>query len=177
VSRLLTAALLALALVFAACGDDEQEAEPQAQAPAATETPAPADVAPLVAAIGKDLGEKPAIPAPKGEPPAQLVKEDIVTGKGRTAKAGDEVTVQYVGASWSTGQEFDASWDRGEPFTFPLGGGQVIRGWDEGVAGMKKGGRRLLVIPPEMGYGPSGQPPVIAPNETLVFVVDLVKVG
>ncbi|MGH2946346.1 MAG: FKBP-type peptidyl-prolyl cis-trans isomerase [Solirubrobacteraceae bacterium] len=100
--------------------------------------------------------------------------EDIVEGKGRAAKAGSTVSVQYVGVSWSTGQEFDASWNSGQPFPFPLGGGQVIPGWDQGVEGMKNGGRRLLVIPPELGYGAAGSPPVIAPNETLVFVVDMV---
>ncbi len=86
--------------------------------------------------------------------------------------------MQYVGNSWSTGEQFDSSWDRGsEPFTFPLGGGQVIPGWDQGVAGMKEGGRRLLVIPPELAYGAQSPSPDIAPNETLIFVVDLVKTG
>jgi peptidylprolyl isomerase len=92
-------------------------------------------------------------------------------------KAGQTATVDYVGVSFSTGQEFDASWDRGEPFPFPLGGGQVIQGWDQGVEGMKVGGRRELVIPPDLGYGPQGSPPAIAPNETLVFVIDLKKIG
>ena len=95
-------------------------------------------------------------------------------GKGPAAKAGDTVDVQYVGVSQSTGKQFDASWDRGsEPFSFPLGQGQVIPGWDEGLVGMKVGGRRELIIPPDMGYGAQGAPPDIAPNETLVFVVDM----
>jgi peptidylprolyl isomerase len=86
--------------------------------------------------------------------------------------------MQYVGVSWSTGEQFDASWDRGgQPFQFPLGGGQVIAGWDDGIPGMKVGGRRILVIPPDKGYGAAGAGPDIAPNETLVFVVDLVGIG
>jgi peptidylprolyl isomerase len=87
------------------------------------------------------------------------------------------VTVSYVGVAHSTGEEFDASWNRGEPFRFRLGSGQVIPGWDQGVAGMKVGGRRMLVIPPDLAYGEQGSPPVIAPGETLVFVVDLEKIG
>jgi peptidylprolyl isomerase len=104
------------------------------------------------------------------------VKRDIVTGKGKPAKAGDTLTMQYVGVSWSTGEQFDASWDHGQPFPFKLGAGMVIPGWDKGMVGMRKGGRRLLVIPPEMGYGPTGQGP-IGPNETLIFAVDLVDIG
>ena len=101
---------------------------------------------------------------------------DVVRGDGRRARAGDSVTVQYVGISWSTGRQFDASWDRGQPFGFPLGQGQVIRGWDRGVRGMRLGGRRELVIPPHLAYGPQGFPPDIGPNETLVFAIDLVAV-
>ena len=114
---------------------------------------------------------------PTGSPPRKLVTEDIVKGKGRAAKAGDSVTVQYVGVSFSTGEQFDASWDIGQPFNFPLGAGQVIPGWDKGIAGMRPGGRRVLTIPPELAYGAEGFPPDIAPNETLVFVVDLVSIG
>ncbi len=178
--RPLTAALLALALGFSACGgSDEEETTTGADAPAATPeaTPAPADIPALAAKISEDLGEKPTIPKPEGSPPAELVAEDIVVGKGKAAEQGDTVSVQYVGASWSTGAEFDASWNRGEAFEFGLGAGQVIPGWDQGVAGMKRGGRRLLVIPPDLGYGPAGQPPAIGPNETLLFVVDLKKAG
>lgn len=98
-------------------------------------------------------------------------------GSGSTAAADETVTVQYDGYSWTTKKEFDASWNRGQPFSFPLGEGQVIQGWDEGVVGMKVGGRRELIIPPSLGYG--AQPPTsaIAPNDTLIFVVDLVSVG
>ena len=97
-------------------------------------------------------------------------------GSGPVAEAGKNVPVQYVGISFTNGRQFDASWDRGEPFSFQLGAGQVIPGWDQGVAGMKVGGRRQLVIPPDLAYGKQGSPPAIGPNETLVFVVDLLGV-
>jgi peptidylprolyl isomerase len=168
-----------LACFGAACGDDEEEAG----APAATaqETPAASPEATGsvdAGAIGENLGTKPEIAKPAGSPPTDLVVTDVVKGKGKTAKAGDDVDVRYVGTSWSTGAEFDSSWSRGKaPFSFPLGAGRVIPGWDQGVAGMKVGGRRLLVIPPDLGYGAQGSPPVIAPNETLIFVVDLKRVA
>ncbi|MGH9282213.1 MAG: FKBP-type peptidyl-prolyl cis-trans isomerase [Acidimicrobiales bacterium] len=120
---------------------------------------------------------KPDVPIPDGPPPDQLHTEDLEVGGGPEATAGQQVEVHYVGVSWSNGRQFDASWDCGEPFAFELGAGQVIEGWDEGVAGMKVGGRRRLVIPPAKAYGPQGSPPAIGPNETLVFVVDLVGVG
>ena len=143
------AALIALALT--GCG---QESEPSSAPTASTPTPTAT------------------------EPPSELVSRDLVTGKGARLRSGEEVSVRYTGVSWSTGEKFDASWDRGtEPFTFPLGAAQVIPGWDEGVAGMRAGGRRLLIIPPDLGYGAEGQPPVIAGNETLVFVVDAVDVS
>jgi peptidylprolyl isomerase len=126
--------------------------------------------------VSRRLERKPTIGQPEGEPPAELVVRDVVRGEGRTARAGDTVTVQYVGVAWSTGEQFDASWDAGQPFTFPLGAQQVIPGWDQGVAGMRVGGRRELVIPPDLAYGPAGSPPAIGPNETLVFAVDLVEV-
>ena len=171
---LLTCLLACLALVAVACGDDE--GEPSA-APDTQQTKEEAEPRKEPAAISKDLQEKPSIESPGGEAPAELQKEDIVTGKGRTAKEGDNVSVQYVGVNWSNGAEFDASWNRGEPFTFTLGAGNVIPGWDEGVQGMKEGGRRRLVIPPDMGYGEQGTPDgSIPPNETLIFVVDLEKV-
>lgn len=116
---------------------------------------------------------KPKVTVPKGAPPKKLEVKDLEEGSGATAKSGDAVTVNYVGVNYKTGKEFDASWDRGEPFTFTLGAGEVIPGWDQGVAGMKVGGRRELIIPPELGYGAAGAPPAIPPNETLVFVVDL----
>jgi peptidylprolyl isomerase len=177
-SRLISLTIaLALGAGVVACGDDDDGSGEAAAAPTPTETAAPADVSALAAEVSDDTKSKPAIPAPSGDPPTELVTEDIVEGKGRAAKAGDNLTMQYVGVSWSNGQEFDASWDRGEPFVFQLGAGMVIPGWDQGLEGMKKGGRRLLAIPPELAYGPQGSPPVIGPNETLVFVVDLVKIG
>jgi peptidylprolyl isomerase len=121
------------------------------------------------------MSEKPHVYVPAGEaPPAELVIEDIEVGDGEEAKAGHNAEVHYAGNAWSTRQQFDASWDRGETFTFQLGAGQVIGGWDKGVQGMKIGGRRRLVIPPELGYGSRGAGGVIKPNETLVFVVDLI---
>ena len=120
--------------------------------------------------------DKPTVEIPDGDPPAELVIDDITVGDGDEAVAGKSVNVHYVGVSWSTGRQFDASWDRGDSFSFGLGGGQVIKGWDQGVAGMKVGGRRRLTIPPEMGYGSRGAGGVIGPNETLVFVVDLLGV-
>jgi peptidylprolyl isomerase len=103
--------------------------------------------------------------------------EDLVGGDGEEAVAGRDVEVHYVGVSWRTRKQFDASWDRGETFRFGLGGGQVIRGWDEGVVGMRVGGRRRITIPPGKAYGRQGAGGVIGPDETLVFVVDLVAVG
>ena len=114
---------------------------------------------------------------PKGAPPKKLEVKEIEEGTGAEAKAGDEVTVQYVGVNYKSGKEFDASWDRGEPFSFQLGAGMVIPGWDQGVEGMKVGGRRELIIPPDLAYGPEGSPPAIGPNETLIFVIDLLKVS
>ncbi len=122
--------------------------------------------------------EKPHVYVPAGEvPPAELVIEDIEVGGGAEAKSGSTCSMHYVGVSWRTRKQFDASWDRGDAFSFGLGEGQVIKGWDEGVAGMKVGGRRRLVIPPAMAYGKRGAGGVIGPDETLVFVVDLLDVS
>lgn len=120
--------------------------------------------------------EKPEIDFPGGEPPADLVIRDIWEGEGAEAKAGQNVTVHYVGVAFSTGEEFDASWNRNSPFTFPLGGGRVIKGWDQGVQGMKVGGRRELTIPARLAYGNQSPSPLIKPGETLIFVVDLLSV-
>ncbi|MFE9655086.1 FKBP-type peptidyl-prolyl cis-trans isomerase [Micromonospora sp. NPDC006431] len=120
--------------------------------------------------------QKPEVGPIEGAPPADLVIDDITVGEGPEARPGQLATVHYVGVAHSTGREFDASWNRGEPFEFPLGGGQVIAGWDQGVVGMKVGGRRRLTIPPHLGYGARGAGGVIKPNETLVFVVDLLGV-
>ena len=123
------------------------------------------------------MATKPDVSVPDSTPPAELVVIDEVVGEGVEATPGSTVTVHYVGKSWSTGDQFDASWDRDSAFTFNLGGGQVIQGWDRGVAGMKVGGRRTLHIPPDLGYGSRGAGGVIAPGETLVFVVDLLDVA
>ena len=119
---------------------------------------------------------KPEIEFPGDTPPADLVIEDISVGDGAEAKPGNTVSAHYVGVAHSTGEEFDASWNRGAPLDFRLGVGQVIAGWDEGIVGMKEGGRRKLVIPPHLGYGDRGAGGAIKPGETLIFVVDLVDV-
>jgi peptidylprolyl isomerase len=122
------------------------------------------------------MTDKPEIDFPGGPPPADLEIVDITVGDGDEASAGSTAVVHYVGVAHSTGEEFDASWNRGEPFSFPLGAGQVIAGWDRGVVGMRVGGRRQLVIPPHLGYGDRGAGSRIGPGETLIFVVDLLDV-
>lgn len=122
--------------------------------------------------------EKPHVYVPPGElPPTELVIDDLEVGDGAEATAGTTVEVHYVGKAWSTRKQFDASWDRDESFSFTLGGGQVIAGWDQGVTGMRVGGRRRLVIPPRHAYGKQGAGSAVGPNETLVFVVDLLGVS
>ena len=152
----------ALAIVFAGCGGDDDSSQPASGA---------------AAEQAEATDKKPEVTVPSGPPPKKLETKELIPGSGAVAKAGDEVTVQYVGVGYSSGEQFDASWDRGEPFTFPLGAGEVIKGWDQGVAGMKVGGRRELIVPPNLAYGPAGAPPAIGPNETLIFVVDLVAVS
>jgi peptidylprolyl isomerase len=169
-ARLLATLAAAAVLGLAACGDDDDEG---ADAGAIETTAEEAQGS----SQDVDTSKKPEVTVPEGDPPAGLQIEDVKVGDGPTAKSGDMVTVQYVGVSYSTGKQFDASWDRGEPFTFPLGQGQVIPGWDQGVAGMKVGGRRQLTIPPDLAYGEGGSPPDIGPNETLIFVVDLLDAG
>jgi len=118
---------------------------------------------------------KPEVDFPEGAAPKDLQVTDIWEGDGKVASAGDTIEVHYVGVAYSTGEEFDASWNRGEPLRFRLGAGQVIEGWDQGVQGMRVGGRRKLVIPPDLGYGSRGAAGAIKPNETLIFVCDLVS--
>lgn len=144
-----------LALTLAACGEEKR---------ASQET------------LSASPGQKPSVAVPDGAPPKTLQITDIITGSGPEATAGKTVEVHYVGVAYSTKQEFDASWDRGSPFAFTVGAGNVIRGWDQGVPGMKVGGRRQLIIPPDLAYGPNGTGP-IGPNETLIFVIDLLKVS
>ncbi len=185
--------MLVAVLAFSACGDDSSSSDETAAAPTevATEVPtevateAPTEEAPAVdpseisqgdagVKVTGDLGEAPKIEVPKNaEAPTSLLIKDLKKGTGPKATAGQNVSVQYSGALLKDGSKFDASWDRGgQPFDFALGQGMVIPGWDQGVEGMQKGGRRLLVIPPELAYGASGSGP-IGPNEPLVFVVDM----
>ncbi|MCP9954923.1 FKBP-type peptidyl-prolyl cis-trans isomerase [Actinomadura madurae] len=121
--------------------------------------------------------ERPEIDFPEGQPPTYLDITDITVGDGPEAAKGSNVSMHYVGVSWSTGEEFDASWNRGSTLDFELGAGRVIKGWDMGIAGMKVGGRRKLVIPPHLAYGDRSPSPAIKPGETLIFVVDLVGVS
>lgn len=171
---------LLVALLVAGCGDDkttdsggeETTTEQTADTGSTEESAAEGDLP----TVSGDLDEEPVVKIPSGDPPTELVKEDVEKGDGKTVKKGDTLSMQYAGYNWSDGVKFDASWNRGEPFEFTIGDGQVIQGWEAGIIGMKEGGRRLLVIPPDMGYGEAGSPPTIPPNETLVFVVDLEKV-
>lgn len=121
---------------------------------------------------------KPDVQLPEGAPEGKALRsEDLIVGTGDEAVPGKPVEMHYVGVSWNTGNQFDASWDRGDTFRFNLGAGQVIPGWEQGVPGMKVGGRRMLVIPPALAYGSQGAGGVIGPNEHLVFVIDLLSVG
>jgi peptidylprolyl isomerase len=171
------AAMLAImicgALALAGCGDDDSSTDSTATGEATTEQPSGSSGSASGANV--DTSKKPTVEVPSGSPPAKLVENELVEGDGATAKNGDEVTVNYVGVGYESGEEFDASWGR-EPFTFSLGGGEVISGWDQGIEGMKVGGRRELIIPPELAYGEAGYPPSIGQNETLIFVVDLLAV-
>jgi peptidylprolyl isomerase len=151
-----------LALAIAGCGSDISSSSSSSSEEVTTET-----------AEAPKKKTKPQVEVPQGAPPKKVVTKEIEEGSGPAAKAGDQVTVQYVGVNYRSGKEFDASWDRGEPFTFTLGVHEVISGWDMGIEGMKVGGRRELIIPPNHAYGSTGSPPAIPPNETLVFVVDL----
>jgi peptidylprolyl isomerase len=169
--------LAAAAVSIGACGDDKGDTATTTAAPAAAATgtstgPPTGKTSSLD--ISTDLSTKPTISKPSGDPPKKLVVMDVVDGKGRAAKAGDNVVVHYVGALYKTGKQFEASWDSGSPYPFTLGQGAVIPGWDQGLQGMKVGGRRLLIIPPDLAYGAQGQGS-IGPNETLVFVVDLLN--
>jgi FKBP-type peptidyl-prolyl cis-trans isomerase len=126
--------------------------------------------------VPTDLSKKPTVPKLQGLPPEKLTTQDVVVGKGAAVKPGDKIQVEYVGVSHSTDTQFDTSWGK-QPFDTTLKKGNVIDGWVKGLTGMKVGGRRVLMIPPDLGYGANGSPPSIAPYETLVFVVDLKKVG
>jgi peptidylprolyl isomerase len=171
--RLLAVATLTV-LVAVSCGGDDDTSD--ATQPSTT-TAAPGSESTTATPVGAvDLSVKPVIAPKTGEPPADLVVADLVVGTGAEAVTGSTVEVHYVGAHFATGEQFDASWDSGRTFPVPLGAGAVIPGWDLGLVGMKVGGRRELIIPPALAYGEAGFPPVIGPNATLVFVVDLISV-
>jgi peptidylprolyl isomerase len=182
--RLLPLAAAAL-LALTGCGESGEDVvvdtPPQASASADGDTgsaqacPGPTPV-PAPEGATTDLSTKPAVEVGEDPAPSTLEVSDIVVGEGEVACPGDTVLMQYVGVTYADGQQFDASWDRGEPFPFRLGAGQVIAGWDEGIVGMREGGRRQLVIPPDLGYGDRGAGADIPPGATLVFVVDLLEV-
>jgi peptidylprolyl isomerase len=185
------AVALAVAVFAAAgCGGDDSEDTTQGTVATQTETqvpttPSQSQGSPAVkkvrpAAGEAELSSKPEPPKGKGDPPTTLVAQDLIVGKGKAAKAGDTVSVQYVGVLFDNGKEFDASWNGDHPgkaFQFPLGGGQVIPGWDQGVVGMRVGGRRKLIIPADLAYGAQGYPPDIPANAALIFDIDLKKIG
>ncbi len=177
----------AIAVGVAGCGGSNESRADQAAAQAAEqvknppklEEPATATVKAVKVTPGAgegDLSKKPVIPKQTGAAPKELVVQDVIVGTGKEAKSGDTVDVQYVGVLRDNGKEFDSSWKRGEPFSFALGAGSVIQGWDQGVVGMKVGGRRRLIIPADLAYGEAGSPPTIPANAALVFDVDLEKV-
>jgi peptidylprolyl isomerase len=189
--RCLIPLALAAAALTAGCGDDSSDNADQAatetQAPTATQAPQPpeSEEAPGARKVKPspaeaDLQRKPVPPKGKGDPPAELVAQDLIVGNGKKAAAGDQVSVQYVGVLFENGKEFDASWNGnrpGQPFEFALGGGTVIAGWDQGVVGMRLGGRRKLIIPAELAYGAQGYPPDIPADAALIFDIDLKKLG
>jgi len=186
------AALAAMALLASACGGStkesqadkfaqtaEQQAKTLTSAAANDTTQAPPTATKTTPSAGeRNIGTKPKIPKQTGAPPKTLKVEDLISGTGPAAKSGDKISVRYVGTLYDNGKEFDSSWKRGKaPFQLTLGQGQVIQGWDQGLVGMKVGGRRRLTIPPDLAYGAQGQPPTIPANATLVFDVDLTKIG
>jgi peptidylprolyl isomerase len=162
--------LACLALFAAGCGDDSSTST----------SPSPAEeTSSAEEGKGEEKAEAPELPQPKvpgGPPPKQLEIKDVKKGSGPTARAGDKVSVYYVGVVYKSKEQFDANWDSGEPFTFSLGAGDVIKGWDQGIQGMKVGGERELIIPPGLAYGNEGFFPSIPPNSTLVFLVKLLRV-
>jgi FKBP-type peptidyl-prolyl cis-trans isomerase len=182
------ALLLALALIGAGCGgSDNESAADQAAAQASSEAknqkpppaPKPVTATTVTPTAGEaDINKKPKVPKGTGSPPAELKAETLIAGSGPAIKSGEKATVQYVGVLFKDGEEFDTSWGKGkQPFSFTIGGGQVIQGWDQGVPGMKVGERRRLTIPADLAYGAQGSPPKIGANEPLIFDIDLKKIG
>ena len=162
---LMLALCLALAIAVGGCGSSSDSSSGSTASSGSAE------------ASNTDLSKKPVVTVPTGVSPKKFAYKDIVEGTGPVAKSGDKVSVQYVGVGFESEKEFDSSWSRNEPFSFTLGGGEVIKGWDKGVEGMKVGGRRELLLPANLAYGPAGSPPKIGPNETLIFVIDLLEVN
>jgi peptidylprolyl isomerase len=159
---------LALAIAVAGCGGGSDSSSSES-----TEASGSSESSESTESSSTAKKTKPTVTVPKGVSPKKFAFRDLEVGTGATAKAGDKVTVQYVGVGFDTEEEFDSSWSRNEPFSFKLGAGEVIKGWDKGVEGMKVGGRRELLIPGNLAYGAAGSPPSIGPNETLIFVIDL----
>jgi len=166
-------ALAVVAVGLAGCGSSSKASGIE-QVPAQGPTAAPVVTTPKPAPA---ISKKPVVTVPTGAAPTHLVTKDLVTGTGQAAKAGDTVTVNYVGVLYKNGKEFDSSWSRNQPFTTALTTGSVIPGWVQGIPGMKVGGRRELIIPASLAYGKAGSPPTIPPNSPLVFVVDLLSVS
>jgi peptidylprolyl isomerase len=161
---ILLGVLLAVTLLAAGCAEQAG--------------PGAGDDSPSSSPLGPDASpQKPSIVVPDGPPPTELVIQDLVEGTGPPAGIGNTLVVHYVGVAYSTGVEFDASWDRGQPFPVTLGSGGVIPGWEQGLMGLKAGGRRQLTIPPDLAYGEQGRGPDIGPNETLIFVIDLLELS
>jgi peptidylprolyl isomerase len=176
VKRLALILLACLALIVAGCGSSSDSSTSSSESTATSEkssTQSGGSAEKQISGAGKT---KPKVTVPSGPPPTKLEIKEIDKGSGPTAKAGDEAIVQYVGVGYDSEEEFDSSWSRNEPFPVSLGAGGVIPGWEQGIEGMKVGGRRELIIPPNLAYGPQGYPPSIGPNETLIFVIDLLAV-
>ena len=175
--RAARALLIAAAIALAGCaGDDNPGDDKPGDSSSASQSSSSAAGVERELQVSTDLERKPTLSSLPGLPPMELVTKDVVTGSGRAAKAGEKVTVQYVGVAYSSDKEFDSSWGK-KPFETTLVSPGIVEGWVKGIPGMKEGGRRALVIPPDLGYGEAGSPPDIAPYETLVFVIDLKQVG
>jgi peptidylprolyl isomerase len=167
---LMLALCMALAIAVAGCGGGSDSSSGSTGSSDSTASSGSGE------SSSTDTSTKPKVTVPVGISPTKFAYKDIVEGTGPVAKSGDKVTVQYVGVGYETEKEFDSSWSRNEPFSFTLGAGEVIKGWDKGVEGMKVGGRRELLLPAGLAYGAAGSPPKIGPNETLIFVIDLLEV-
>jgi peptidylprolyl isomerase len=179
VKRLALILFACLALVVAGCGSSDDSSSSSESTATSTESSEKSSAESGESTEKQSSGgekTKPKVTVPSGPPPKQLEIKEIEKGTGATAKTGDEALVQYVGVGYESEEEFDSSWSRSEPFPITLGAGGVIPGWEQGIPGMKVGGRRELIIPANLAYGPQGSPPVIGPNETLIFVIDLLAI-